>query len=187
MDMPKYAMIEAERRFIVDKLPHDLLAGAPVTIIEDCYLDGGRLRLRRTVDPQTGAASHKLGKKYPSADAAIRPVVSVYLDEAEFQALASLPGNVLRKRRYRIATKGLWVAVDLFEGTLEGLALGEIETETAERLRDLEPPAWFCHEVTADPFFDGGNLAGLRAGELADRLQGRHVVPDKRADCQPRL
>ena len=170
MDIPKYAKAEAERRFLVTDMPPDLLRSARCTLIEDLYLDGGRLRLRKTIDPLSGVTGYKLGKKYPSPDPDLRPVVSVYLDDAEYRVLAALPGNTLAKRRYRPDMEDLHIAVDVFEGPLAGLVLAEIEAATADQLRASVAPDWAAREVTADPFFQGGNLARLTVADLAARL-----------------
>ncbi|MFZ2102042.1 MAG: hypothetical protein WAU86_15900, partial [Oricola sp.] len=99
-----------------------------------------------------------------------RPVVSVYLDDAEYRSLAVLPGNPLAKRRYRPDIDDIRIAVDVFEGPLAGLVLAEIEATPGDCLRISVLPAWVVREVTADRFFDGGNLARLTAAELAERL-----------------
>ena len=52
---PKYAHIERERRFLVDPGKRPDLAGLSFVEIEDRYLDGTRLRLRRMRDSATGA------------------------------------------------------------------------------------------------------------------------------------
>ena len=166
MDNPKYAMMERERRFLVRALHCGLLDGARPTLVEDRYLDGTRLRLRRTTEVATGAITMKLGKKYRSPDPVSRPVVSTYLDPAEYDVLATLPAAILVKRRHRIAHAGFPVAVDVFEGPLTGLILVEAEGEVS----GFAAPEWTAREVTSDPFFDGGNLARLDAAALAEAL-----------------
>ena len=45
-DLPKYALWEIERRFLVDPAKLPALDPASERRIKDLYLDGGRLRLR---------------------------------------------------------------------------------------------------------------------------------------------
>ena len=61
----KYAVVERERRYLLEALPD--LPGARVLRITDRYLDGTRLRLRR-VDEDGCAVVLKLGQKVPVPD-----------------------------------------------------------------------------------------------------------------------
>jgi len=128
---PKYAQFERERRFLVDRARQPDLAGLPFVEIEDRYLDGTRLRLRRMCDGATGAVVLKLTKKYESEDVRARPIVTAYLAEGEYQALAMLPARRLFKRRYKIETGRGVFGIDIFQGALEGLVLAEIESADA--------------------------------------------------------
>lgn len=158
MGPPKYAKLENERRFLVLNMPP--LAGAPSRLIEDLYLEGGRLRLRRITAGET--VQWKLCKKYGGDDPVSAPVTNLYLSEAEYAALAGLPGSRLRKRRYSIDGFSL----DVFEGPLTGLMLAEVEAESRAAVLALIPPTWSAAEVTAEPFFTGGNLCRISSAEL---------------------
>ena len=168
MQTPKYALLENERRFLVAKAP--VLATAHVRLIEDLYLEGGRLRLRKVTHFDGAATEFKLCKKYPSADPTSGAIVNIYLTAEEHASLADLPGRPLRKRRHRVAHGGRTFGVDVFEGALAGLVTCEAEADSAEAIAMLAFPPWATHEVTADPFFTGGHLSGLAAGEVQARL-----------------
>lgn len=172
--MPKYARLENERRFLVLRPPE--LAGAHVRLIEDVYLDGGRLRLRRITHFDGHPPEHKLCKKYGSADPASQPITNLYLTGQEHAALASLPGHALAKRRYTVDHGGRALSVDVFEGPLVGLVICEAEAPTAEAVRALQFPPWTAREVTADPFFAGAALARISADELATRLGAERIA-----------
>jgi hypothetical protein len=165
---PKYALLENERRFLVHALPD--LAGARVRLIEDRYLDAGRLRLRRVTHFDGHPPEHKLCKKYGSPDPASGPIVNIYLTAEEHAALAVLPGRRLRKRRHTVEHGGGGFSVDVFEGALQGLVICEAEAASPEAIRALRFPPWAGREVTDDPFFSGGHLAGVTAEALAARL-----------------
>ena len=168
-DIPKYALLENERRFLVAEAPD--LTGAPVRRIEDVYLDAGRLRLRKVIHFDGHAPEFKLCKKYGSADPVSAPIVNIYLTEAEHAALAAaLPGRPLAKRRYTVAQAGRAFSLDVFEGDLAGLMICEAEAPTPESIRTLAFPPWATRDVTGDPFFTGGHLATLSASQLAARL-----------------
>ena len=168
MEPPKYAVFEHERRFLVLDPPD--LGAPPARLIEDVYLDCGRLRLRRVTHYDGSATQLKLCKKYGGADPVSGPIVNVYLSPDEYAALAMLPGRPLRKRRHRVAHADRSFGLDVFEGHLAGLMLVEAEATSAEAIRSVAFPSWAALEVTADPFFTGGQLARIGAAELQQRL-----------------
>jgi CYTH domain-containing protein len=167
MQVPKYAKLENERRFLVFSCPD--LSGAPSRLIEDIYFNDSRLRLR-TITHIDGAREFKLCKKYETLDPTSGPVVNIYLSAGEHAILSRLQGRPLRKRRYRIAWRTRSYGVDVFEDELAGLVLCEAEAESADAIRVLEFPPWASRDVTADRFYTGGNLARVTAAELTARL-----------------
>lgn len=169
MDIPKYALFEHERRFLVLAPPS--LAGAPVRLIEDSYLDCGRLRLRRITHFDGQPTEFKLCKKYGAVDDVSEPIVNIYLTAEEYAALATLPGRGVRKSRHRVAWGGRNFGLDVFAGELFGLVTVEAEAESNAAARAIVFPPWAAREVTDDPFFAGGHLAGLHAEDLAARLR----------------
>src|SRR5258708_3698142 len=106
---PKYAMIEIERRWLVDLSrcpPFDQHAGARIT---DRYISRSSLRLRQIEHP-SGEISYKLCKKYERIGPVAQPIVNIYLSADEFELLNQLPGRVVVKRRHYYA-KG---AIDIY-------------------------------------------------------------------------
>jgi CYTH domain-containing protein len=149
----KYARVEIERRFLLDGVPEaaEVLA---VDEIDDRYLDGTRLRLRRMAGVD-GPTQLKLTQKLPDPDGARQgALTTIYLSEAEHAAFARLPAATLSKSRLTIAPYG----VDVFHGELEGLYLAEAEFATVEDAAALVPAAFCRAEVTADRRFTGGEL-----------------------------
>jgi len=124
-------------------------------LIEDRYLPGTALRLRRVIAPD-GSVVHKLGKKYPGMSLSSRPMTNIYLDAADYDALAVLPAAVLVKRRHDV---GGGFAIDVFEGALAGLMLAEISAEDDAALVAIIMPPWCSVEVTEDVAYAGGTLA----------------------------
>lgn len=145
--MSKYALLEVERRFFVSELPDDL---GPGTRIEDRYLSNLRIRLRRMSGPE--GVVYKLTQKIPEGPSVNR-ITTFYLDAAEYEYLKSLPGNDLRKTRYRLDHEGTRWALDIFEN---GLVLAEVEIAPGQ---EIAYPGFIGQEVTADERYSGGSLA----------------------------
>jgi CYTH domain-containing protein len=159
MQSSKYAHVERERRWLVDPASRPPLDGLDWVLIEDRYIRGTRMRLRRMSNSVTGERSLKLTKKYDSPDPLARPIVTAYLTEAEHALLSTLEADPLTKRRYSIAVGGFEWSLDLFAGPLEGLELLEIEAPDAQSLTRLTPPGWVRAEVSSDSNYEGGTLA----------------------------
>jgi CYTH domain-containing protein len=170
IELPKYAELENERRFLVVTCPD--LSTAASRLIEDAYISHSRLRLR-AITHADGAREFKLCKKYESLDPTSGPIVNIYLSAAEYAVLSSLQGRPLRKRRHRVAWRDRSFSVDVFEDELAGLVLCEAEAESADAIGALEFPSWASLDVTADRFYTGGNLAYVTADELKARLNAR--------------
>ena len=162
-----YARPENERRFLAAAIPDGV---EDARQIEDRYLDGTRLRLRRVGSGPD--AVHKLAQKVRvrDADPARLSLTNIYLDAAEYAVLAALPGASVHKTRGVGRAGALEVALDVFTGALTGLVLAEVEVEDPDAALAL--PSWFGDEVTHDDRFSGGALARTSAEEL-DRLLGR--------------
>ena len=159
MRAPKYAHVERERRWLVQPNAKPETDATGCVLIEDRYIIGTRLRLRRMTDEATGARAHKLTRKYEAADPLARPIVTAYLDDAEYAVLTALPAHALTKRRFTIRSGDHDYNVDRFEGALAGLRLTEIEQEDDAALRALDAPHWAGHDVSHDPHYQGGTLA----------------------------
>jgi CYTH domain-containing protein len=158
----KYARVERERRWLLAALP-DVPPDARRLRIVDLYIRGTRLRLREVTEE--GAVTRKLGHKVRlGVDATEVAHTSLYLDNAEWELLVTLPADVLRKTRTLIPHDGTTVAVDVFEG---GLVLAEIDHREGPA-RELPPSYDVVREVTGDERYTGGALA--RAGRPPDGI-----------------
>jgi CYTH domain-containing protein len=158
----KYARAEIERRFLLAAVPDGEVLRT--VDIEDRYLDGTRLRLRRQTQ-RGGPAVFKLTQKTPrpGADGEQGSITTIYVSEPEYALLATLPAAPLRKARLSIAPYG----IDVFAGALEGLVLAEAEFESVEAARALRPAAFCVAEVSADQRFTGGSLARAARADVA--------------------
>jgi CYTH domain-containing protein len=163
MAEPKYAHVELERRWLVDSAARSPLDACYSTFIEDRYIDGTRIRLRRMSRPDLGETKWKLTKKYEAEIPEARPIVTTYLTQAEFDVLCRLQGSELAKRRYHLRFDGRDWSVDVFEGALEGLEVLECEAEDRAALDQLTPPPWALREVTHLSRWQCGALAAAQA------------------------
>ena len=168
MNVPTYARIEYERRFLVAPDSGWRAGLKPYTKpLVDRYLSCGRLRLRRLEDSDTGRVAFKLTKKYESDSMFARPVVSTWLSELEFESLCQLDGFGLSKTRHYHEWNGVVFSIDVFEGELRGLILCETEEAgSIDELRAVRFPDYARWEVTEDEFFTGGRLCRSSRDEL---------------------
>ena len=157
IDPAKYAVREAERKFLLAGVPEGL---PPGRLIEDTYLPGTRLRLRRVTEPD-GTIVRKLGQKVRSGGPESLWHTTMYLDENEWAELCRT-GAPLRKRRHLVGDPA--VAVDVFEGDLDGLVLAEVDRgdgpddpDLITRLVDLGLDV--VDEVGGDETWTGAALA----------------------------
>jgi CYTH domain-containing protein len=157
----KYARPECERRFLLAQLPVEIDPAAGYEQLDDLYLDGTRLRLRRVRSSSGEVIERKLTQKLrdPAGSPVRRLLTTQYLDANEYELLARLPGRRLSKRRHRHAHEGHTFAVDVFVAPLAGLVLAEVELASEAELAALPVPPFARCEVTERPLFTGGALA----------------------------
>lgn len=166
MQPPKYALAEIERRWLV-RVPCPLdLAALPFRDIEDTYLDGTLLRLRRVCEPG-GTVIHKLCKKYGDSGASSQPITNIYLSPDEYRLLSALPGTRVAKRRHAVAGG----AIDVYPAPL-ALAVFEIEFATEQAAADYVPPAFAGDEITGRADCSGAALAARFAAHAQEVAHG---------------
>lgn len=167
----KYARIEWERRFLLDRFPQNTVV-TRVRHISDRYIEGTVLRLRQQSDDH-GETIFKLTQKLPDKGGGARQgiITSMYLTNVEFSALAKLPARVLTKTRHSVPPFG----IDVFDGVLSGLVLAEAEFSSAAEAAALVLPSFIGHEVSDDPRFTGGRLVSASRQELENCLAQRGI------------
>jgi CYTH domain-containing protein len=155
---PKYSAIEIERRWLVDLTLVGDLSSAPFREIEDLYVSGSRLRLRKMSEPN-GGVIFKFGKKYGKTSPASEAVTNLYLSETEHCQLTRLPGQRTLKRRYTVAGG----ALDIYHLPQSGLAVFEVEFDDEASAQAYRPPPFVTREITSDPAFSGFAMAEAHA------------------------
>ncbi len=155
-----------ERSFLLPALPRALAEGT-ATLIEEHYLAGTRLALRRAVSPITPASPElTLGQRIRS-DRTARVTLTERLRPDAYAALRRLPADVLVWRRYEVRLAGWPCAVDVFAGELSGLVLAQAAFGSAAEVARFPAPVYAVAEVTGDDRFTEDALARTSGAALA--------------------
>ena len=170
-DAARYAHPERERRFLLAEVP---AAATDPREIVDRYLAGTRMRLR-SVSAPAQATVYKLGHKVrpDPTDPGLVLHTSFYLSPGEYEVLAALPGDELRKTRRRVVAEcGSPMSVDEFHDALEGLVTAEVDLGAPDLLdATFRVPGYCVAEVTDDERFTGGRLAATDRATLQQLLE----------------
>ncbi len=161
----RYAQLERERRWLLTEMPAQ--AKEP-RLIEDRYITGTRLRLRR-VEADSQVVYKFCQKVRPDdGDPSTVAITNIYLAEPEYERLCQLPASILRKTRRFWQVGQHTFAIDKFHGDLAGLLMAEIELP--DLAQGLPLPAPIGKEVTTDDRFSGGYLAQATPDQKAQLL-----------------
>jgi CYTH domain-containing protein len=148
-------MPEIERKFLVEAVPP--LDGWTASRLEQGYLavtDQVEVRVRR-VDGDRARLTVK------SAPGLSRVEEELDLEADAFERLWPLTEarRVVKTRWSRDGGDGLVLELDLYEGSLSGLATLEVEFASEEAAAAWAPPAWAGREVTGEKAYANQSLA----------------------------
>jgi CYTH domain-containing protein len=174
----KYALVERERRYLLQDLPEGMSRADAHVQITDNYVTGTRLRLRKVRDPQTNKWTVKLTQKFaPDKEDLSRTIITnLYLTALETETLAISEANEIRKNRYWFEFEGRKFSVDMFLGDLFGLVLAEVSFANDEELRSFPKPPFAIADVTNNEMFTGGKLSELSFADIREVI--RRSGPD---------
>jgi len=166
----KYSVAEYERRFLLSDVPAGL---SNPRQISDPNIDGTRLRVRSVETPEGLVLQRKLGhrRRVAEEDPTVIWHTSLYLNEAEYEMLSSLPGRTLTKTRWTVDADGGSSSVDVFGGVLVGLVMLEVDLAHIDGLNAFTAPSWAGPDVTHNETSTAGPLARLSADELEEALR----------------
>lgn len=168
----RYMRQEYERRFLVDPGASWRELVEPYhKRFDDIYLRRTYLRVRTLTDSATEREFIKLTKKLTTSSPYVQMVGSIPLSPMEYEFMAGLEGDRIRKQRYYHFFDTNVFAIDVFEGELDGLVLCEVETDDLKDLMRIELPSYIGKEVTEDPFFTGGQLCRASREDLHRKLE----------------
>jgi len=177
----KYALLERERRYLLQDLPEGLMRADPHLQITDNYITGTRLRIRKVRDPGTNKWTVKFTQKFASDpnDFSRTTITNTYLNALEAETLSVFESNEIRKNRYPFDFEGRRFSIDMFLGDLFGLVLAEVSFETDEELDSFSMPAFALADVTNNEMFTGGKLCNLKFEDIRDEI--RNVIQQTRS------
>jgi CYTH domain-containing protein len=152
---------EIERKWLIDKnsIPYDLnREDVEVYEIKQTYL---------CFDPEMRVRDYNNGQSYEftiknnmSSDGLIRDESNFIITKEQYDNLIiKQEGNTIHKTRYQFEDKGEIIAIDVFHGTLDGLAYMEIEFANEKESREFKEPDWVIKDVTSDINYKNGHLA----------------------------
>src|SRR2546430_9569171 len=169
----KYALVERERRYLLQELPAGMSRADHHLQITDNYITGTRLRIRKVGDPGTNKWVVKFTQKFAHnpVDLSRTIITNIYLNAIEAETLAIFEANEIRKNRYRFEFEGRQFSVDMFLGDLFGLVLAEVSFETDEEMDNFPPPPFAVADVTNNEIFTGGRLSELTFEDIREEIK----------------
>lgn len=149
--------MEIERKFLIelDNLPFEK-EDYPCRLIEQGYLcTDPVVRVRRDND------SYYL--TYKSQGLMVREEYNLPLTESAYHHLREkIDGRLITKKRYVIPLEdGLNLELDIFEGDLAPLVLGEVEFPDRKSADAFLPPEWFGEDVTFSSLYHNSVLSRM--------------------------
>ena len=168
----KYALIERERRYLLENLPEGMTRADHHLQITDNYITGTRLRIRKVRDPQTNKWVVKFTQKFAPdpGDLSRTIITNLYLNATEAETLSIFSANEIRKNRYYYEFEGRRFSIDMFIGDLFGLVLAETSFETDEELDQFATPPFALADVTNNEMFSGGKLSETKYEEVRKHI-----------------
>lgn len=143
----KNANMEIERKFLIKKIPKNL-DNYDSLIIEQAYLcTEPVVRVRRENDDYY--------LTYKSSGLMAHKEYNLPLDAKSYKhLLAKADGNIITKKRYLIPLDDSHtIELDVFDGSMKGLILAEVEFENTDDANNFIPPDWFGKDVTLEPMY----------------------------------
>lgn len=154
--MPKYALIERERKFVISP-DHVNISGLPYKHITDHYILNTAIRFRLVKDDN--GTTYKLTKKVSLNTIGEQQITTIYLSREEYLLLNNFECVAVEKTRYLIAAGHLIIGLDKYTNLSEELWIAEIEFNTQEEMNNFQMPLTYLREVTASAEFNGFELA----------------------------
>lgn len=167
----KYALVERERRYLLQDLPEGMSRADAHVQITDNYITGTRLRLRKVREPRTNKWIVKLTQKFsPDGDSSRTIITNIYLNALEAETFGMFQDNEIRKNRYRFEFEGRKFSVDMFLGDLFGLVLAETNFDSDDELENYPKPSFAIADVTGNELFTGGKLSELTFADIREEI-----------------
>lgn len=161
---------EFELTYLIKNLPSNFSLEVDSKEILDIYLpassDHATLRVRKRGDV------YEITKKEPvsGTDSSHQNENTIQLTKDEFSDLATLQGKRVRKIRYYYEKNSITYEIDIFQDTLKGLILVDVEFKSNADKATFIPPDWILADVTQEKFIAGGVLCGKSYTDIESDL-----------------
>lgn len=168
---------EFELTYLIKRLPDNFPAKAKSKEILDIYLpstsEHAILRVRKLGD------EYEITKKEPvsGTDSSHQNENTIPLTKEEFDELSMIQGKRIRKVRYYYESLGTIFEIDIFQDTLKGLVLVDVEFHSDEEKAKFTPPEWLGADVTQEKFVAGGVLCGKNYEDIKNYLDKFQYSP----------
>ena len=163
-------MDEFELTYLPKSLPEGVWS-APSKEMLDIYIPAAAehpiLRIRKS------GSKHEMTKKQPvsEGDASHQIETTIPLTAEEFADLERLPGRRIYKARYAYTENGVEYEIDVFQQSLRGLVLVDVEFASAEEKAAFKAPDWILADITQEKFIAGGMLCGKSYADIEEKLK----------------
>ena len=152
---------EIERKWLIKKedIPYDLNdSNVQKFEIKQTYICfDPEMRVR---DYNNGESFEFTMKNNMTVDGMIRDEINIDITKEQYDNLViKQEGNTINKTRYQLYDDGQIIALDIFQGDLDGLAYMEIEFKTEDESNNYKEPNWVIKDVTSDINYKNGHLA----------------------------
>ena len=168
--MDKTYRTEHFRTFLIEALPEPLTRSSSHLQFFDNYIANTRMRLRSIRDPETKEWTRLLQQRLVLPTNAHK-IAEIHLDEAEHAQFETFEGTEIRKNRYFHEFDSKMFSFDVYMGKLWGVNRARVDFASEEELRAFRPPPWAIYEITAEPFFDDGNLVTQTIDDIRREIE----------------
>jgi CYTH domain-containing protein len=168
---------EFELTYLAKEFPNGFSPETQSKEILDIYLpstsEHATLRVRKRGDV------YEITKKTPvsGTDSSHQNENTIPLTKEEFDEFTTLAGKRIQKNRYFHEENGVFYEIDVFQDTLAGLVLVDIEFTSNEAKSRFIPPEWVLADVTQEKTFAGGVLCGKSYTDIEHALNGYFYKP----------
>lgn len=147
--------MEIERKYLISSVPGNLCIHSRHKIEQGYLCTEPVVRIRRDNDDYI--------LTYKSKGLMVREEYNLPLTRDAYEHLKKkADGRIISKTRYVIPySGGLFIELDVFDGSLAPLVLAEVEFPSEEAANSFVPPDWFGEDVTFSTEYHNSSLSKI--------------------------